>query len=214
MGSAEDELRAVLDPLESGLRATCDRIDRWAKADDDDHRQWLIDDECDSLEDQLGATFVMAQRFLTGVATRTVRLGEGVKKAGSPWSLPAQKPKWFDYGPASTVAGVTFATLLNASANYFKHASEWSLGEPVVDEDSDFSWSTWKKELHLRNVWTVDTITAAGASPGSSANCRKLAGALGVVDYSDLRPILLGLDSWATAVEQVVRRELTGLQLL
>jgi hypothetical protein len=198
-GNVEYALRPVMESLTDGLHAASKRISEWA-ADTDPEALYMIDDECGYLEDLLGAAFVIAQRYLTNVVARVNRLAEGVKREiGNPWSLPSKRDAWLAHGPVSTISGVPFAALLDASANYFKHESEWRL--------------PWAGNTGLA-AKTIRVVTAAGASEGCSGNCRTLADVLGVIDYEDFRSLEQQLDAWAIAIEQAVREELQRLHLI
>ena len=58
---AEYDLRGVLNPLESAIRAAAARNERYAEIDDHE-AELMIDDECGYVEDLLGAAFVMTTR--------------------------------------------------------------------------------------------------------------------------------------------------------
>lgn len=201
--SDADELIPVLDPLSDALRAVEKRIDGYGGSKNLDV-QLLIDDDCGFVEDLLGAAFVVAQRFITGMHSRYSRLYVAVEhKSPGQWQLP--KPKRKDdflqkFGPrCPSHVDVSAATALNASANYFKHSSEWA-----------YPWSqnTGNSER------TIEIVTRLGASEGSTGNCRTLATAIGIGDYKNLDPIVTAMNDWRHDLRSQVEQELTRIGLV
>lgn len=94
--------------------------------------EWITDDECESIEEQLGPAFVAAQTHLTRVVSLCKRIHD--------WQERQTKSKVLlgIAGKRDEILGVTNADIkpvsgtahtvaegLNAFANYFKHRDEW-----------------------------------------------------------------------------------------
>ncbi len=199
---AEYELRGVLDPLQSAIRAAGKRVERYAGIEEHED-QLMIDDECGYVEDLLGAVFVMAQRYLTVTASWMLRLLEHVKRDhGAPWSLPTKRYGLLStYGPTTPHSNVRFAVAVNAAANFFKHESEWI--RPWEDLDPDKPAGQ-----------TYQVVKTLGVDASSTGNLRSVAEGLGISDYEDLTPLVTGLDKWRIALLGTVRAELRALSLL
>jgi hypothetical protein len=85
--------------------------------------------------------------------------------------------------------------------NYFKHRDEW-----------DRAWNkkrnVWEW-FNVRDVWTNDTISAAGLSPGNeSENLRRGAEALGNTQYTDVAVFQKIICSWSDDVRNHIYEKL------
>jgi len=67
MIDADDDLDRVVLPLGASIRASIARIYEAVRSDDEMRAEWITDDECDSIEEQLGLAFVAAQTHITRV---------------------------------------------------------------------------------------------------------------------------------------------------
>lgn len=85
--SLEDEtsiepLNRVLGALRAAIEACEQRVEAVASDASDDHREAVIDEECDMTENLLGATFVTCQVFIAGTVAQVMRLHGFAKEDG------------------------------------------------------------------------------------------------------------------------------------
>ena len=180
-----DPLDQVLEPISDAIHAAGDRADRaeasdaWADA--------VIDDECDLVENLLGAAFIACQTFITAVVSAAMRLHEYCIKENLPVSGSlAKKATLLGLGAPVGGLGVTDVELLDALANYYKHRSEW--------RGSD--WANPRR----RQAATIAVIKRAGLEARSTGNLRTGAGILGNPGYDDLYVFHNLLRAWASRV--------------
>ena len=180
-----DPLDQVLEPISDAIRAAGDRADR-VDADD----PWgdaVIDDECDLVENLLGAAFIACQTFIAAVVSAAMRLHKHKVKEGSPVSADlAKKATLLRLGTPIDGRGVTDVELLDALANYYKHRSEWRL--------SDWAHPSGRKAA------TIAVIKRAGLDAGTTGNLRVGADVLGNPAYADLQVFHEQLRAWASHV--------------
>jgi hypothetical protein len=152
-------------------------VDRISVDQDDDA---VVDYEAEIIENMLGTAFVVCQAQANAVLQAALK-------------IPAQAMK----GHEIRKLGPRFDTdyskveILWALANYFKHRDEWGRS----------MWSNPAK----REKSTVETIKAAGLTPGSSGNLRDGAKALGNVSFADVWMFYGIVRDWSEKVSEHIR---------
>jgi hypothetical protein len=196
--AAEDlTYRDVLSAISDGIRAAEGRLDDAAQRGDDDWLKAVNDEECDLLENLLGAAYVVCQTQITAVtaralAVRKCRLGDGkaftafgegkadVRALGDALPFPATATK---------------VELVWALANYFKHREEWDKLE----------WSALDKQSR-RTAEVLEQVQLASATTG---NLRRGFSALHSNSYAELESLAAIVDAWSAKVLAVCKAEAT-----
>jgi hypothetical protein len=148
----------------------------------------------------VGAGFVAAQSILTNTFSSVQGLTEleVVRFAGGA-GLPKAKRELFQIA-AYDRGGVPDISGINALANYFKHASEWS-----------YDWSALSRPLEVETVRIVRTL---GLRPGDPDNMFRGAGTLSFGGRDGLSKLVERIQEWRESVEGEVRRRLIEARLL
>jgi hypothetical protein len=169
-----DTHERVLDTIGVGIRKANERAD---KASDEDG---IVDDECEFVENLLGAAYVVCQAQITAVVQAALKVPDhGLGQAHDVRAL----------GPRFN-ADHSQIEVLWALANYFKHRDEWP--------------TDWKNMNGLSKR-TATVIEAAGLCCGSSGNLRTGAEALGNSDYNNVTAFYGAISQWSTAVRDRLR---------
>jgi hypothetical protein len=193
--------RLVL-PMGASIRCSIARIDEAARDDDKMTAEWITDDECDSIEEQLGLAFVAAQTYLTRVVSLCKRIHDWHEhETGSTFLLGIGGKKDEVLGVKNTgitpIAGTAFSAVegLNAFANYFKHRDEWP--------------HDWTELQRNNEKHTVAVIQAFGARPGSTGNLRQGYHALfGDDEYPNVGRVAETVETWTRAIRKAYEDEL------
>lgn len=196
---SDDKYREVLDALAHAIQAASRRAEEAAESSraggDGGWGEVVVDDQCDLIENLLGAAYIVCQTQITAITSVALSARShaltidpevavfgghkvSVRALGDP--LP--------HNP--TVVGVE---ALWSLANYFKHREEWPHG------------SDWSK-LEGQSKGTADCIAKLGLKPGSTGNLRTGAEALGNSSFDDLQAFAGIVDTWGAKVLQEVRR--------
>ena len=175
-------------------RRTLEPPHEW-DVEDEDRRffnsilQWLDEDSLYQLEGLLGLAFVAAQRDIGAVTNAFGKLVELRAKLGlGPFAVGSSREV--------LLARSRQVEVLNAAANYFKHADEWPLA--------------WQDDAPRQARATIRILNAvSGVSDCvTGENIRVLALDLGITDFRNLSPILACLASWCADVRKVVGQQL------
>lgn len=203
-----DSLTRVLLPFDETLRATSRRIDDLGppkNGDDEERIIAVVDDEVDYVEELLGASFVICQRYLTVGVSYTKELHDELKREGNtPFACIGDSNKETLMRTASSPihdGGPTQIEVINGFANYFKHASEWRT-----------EWSTMKD----RDKRTALVVAAAGAHQYSTGNLRAGASALGlgIEQFCRVGELVEILARWRWGLAELHRKELLSRGLI
>ena len=161
----------------------------------------VVCDECDVIENLLGAAFVTCQAEITAIVSHVIRLHEQAKKSSIILTASAPtKPAIMAIGnPLVLQSTLTQIQTIDAFANYFKHNDEW-----------EADWST----LTGPPKRTIDAIIAIGAKQSSTGNLRAGARALGVDDYSEIHILAKSIQQWSIEVRNVYEADLKTHNLL
>jgi hypothetical protein len=167
------------------------------------HEDWvdaIVDEECDFIEDILGAAFVVCQTRITAITSMALRLRETAEAKGAPFTAFGGRREDVralgDAASLSATPGSSFSKVevLWALANYFKHRDEWR----SID---------WTK-LGSREQVTVKVIMAAGLEPSSTGNLRRGARALGNATFEDTDVFVRAVNDWAEKIRGAIGKEL------
>ncbi|MGH7780345.1 MAG: hypothetical protein ACREQR_11015 [Candidatus Binataceae bacterium] len=169
---------------------------------------WITDDECDSIEDQLGLAFVAAQTHITRVVSICKRFHDWHERAtGSKLMLGIEGKRNEILGVKNAkiipVTGTAFSAVegLNGFANYFKHRDEWPL-----------DWMRLQRNNEKRTAAVIDAFEA---HPGSTGNLRQgYAGLFGDDNYADVGRLAEAVETWTRAIRKAYEDELRGAGLL
>jgi len=184
----------VLLALATGIASAEKQV---ALATDSGDAEWaeiVTDDECDVVEDLLGAAFIVCQVKITAVLTAALRFRAVCLECGKAFASFGEEPtSVLKFGVVKDDdSKVGAVELIWALANYFKHRDEWQ--------------GPWEKmQGHPRR--TIKTIEKAGLSSGCSANLRIGSEVLGNSSYKDLIVFATLVDSWAAKILQACRSE-------
>jgi len=145
----------------------------------------------------IGAGFVAAQSILTSTFSSVKRLAEfdGVRSAG----VPSDKKELFQIA-AYDRDGVPDIIGINALANYFKHASEWS-----------YDWNELTKPSEIE---TARTVKAMGLRSGDPDNMIRGAESLMFGGADGLSKLATRVQQWRESVEADIRQRLRQADLI
>ncbi|HYV00702.1 MAG TPA: hypothetical protein VE977_17855 [Pyrinomonadaceae bacterium] len=148
----------------------------------------------------IGAGFVAAQSILASTFSNVKRLSEldGVRLAGGA-GLPVAKRELFQIA-AYDRNGVPDIIGINALANYFKHASEWS-----------HDWNGLTRSLEIE---TARTVSAMGLCPGDPDNMFRGAAALALGGRDGLSKLATRMQEWRESIEAEIKSRLIDADLL
>lgn len=181
----DDASHVVLSALRNGILASNAHCAAAERADDHEWSHYVVDAECEKLENLLGVAYVMCQAQITAVKTWAHRVLKHAK-AGSASTLDWRGHTLLALGPAvSASTTVTRVELIWALANYFKHSEEWTTHE-------------WSK-LNGRAKQTAETLVKVGIRH-SSGVLRTGAEILGNAIYSELLLFSDHVDEWSQVV--------------
>lgn len=168
------------------------------------HEDWVdavVDEECDFVEDILGAAFVVCQTRINAITSLALQLRERAMAKGAPFvAFGGRKEDVRALGEAAPLPAMpgrssfSKVEVLWALANYFKHRDEWRKMD-------------WTKLGDLERR-TVKVITAAGLSSGSTGNLRQGAEVLGNESYADMDVFAHAVNEWGEKVRNVIANEL------
>ena len=188
----------VLRHLGEGVNAASRRAN--SAEGDEDWVDAVVDEECDFIEDILGAAFVVCQTRITAITSLALQLRQrAVDKGTSFAAFGGKKENVRALGEAASllsVAGqsVSKVEVLWALANYFKHRDEWR----------KMDWT----ELDKGQQPTVRVIVAAGLAAGSSGNLRRGARALGNTSFEETEVFARIVNEWGEKVRGAIGKEL------
>ncbi|MBS1830160.1 MAG: hypothetical protein JST93_32970 [Acidobacteria bacterium] len=175
-----------------------------------DYYDAIVDTECDHIEELLGLAFVVCQNYLTTVRTRISLIDRQCREEFThQLSCAANKAYTsFRLGEHLRHDVPPPITIVNATANYWKHHDEWAVSEQPGNKRIRTTW-----QVTTNNQSTITIIQAIGMAYGSSGNLRTTAEALGVTSpYENLSPLRDALQAWAQLVLSSVEQELASLR--
>lgn len=194
-------LRRVLDSFGAAIDVCGNAIAQAEESGNPDYIDAIVDDECAVVEDLVGAAFVAGQAELTTTISHVMRLHRRAQTDGHAL-MSSDGTKAGILGLGGVVrAGVAYTDVqaINAFANYFKHHDEWT--------------GAWAN-LHGQSRQTADTITAFGATEGSTGNLRQGLHALGIAYNRNVSELSTLVENWRRKIIGAYEAELKGLGLL
>ena len=188
----DDETYAsVLHTLGAGVRSAAARITEAEDTGNAGTAEFVTDIETETVENLLGAAYVVCQAQITAVAQVGLRIRGQALKDGLTFSAFGGNAHDVRALGEAFDSGRSKIEVLWALGNYFKHREEWSL-------------STWSNPTGVAQH-TIPVITAAGLTPGSTGNLRTGAKALGNADYSDMTVFETIIRAWSNGVRNRTR---------
>lgn len=157
-----DAYEDVLIALSAGIRKSIQRIDR-APQDDDA----FIADETQTIENMLGAAYVVCQNEITGIVQAAMRVDDAAKASIFLGNRAERESNVRSLGQKFD-GKISNVEVLWHLGNYFKHRDEWAS-------------TTWDGA----NRFTLCVIRSVGLEPSSSGNLRQGARALGNREFAD-----------------------------
>jgi len=197
-------LERILQTLGIAVDACTDAITRAQSSGNAEYIDAVVDDECDVIENLLGAAFVACQADITAVISHVKRMHKRALADGHRLdSSDGSKAGIMALGNQQLVATSTYSyvQVIDAAANYFKHRDEWR-----------GSWTQF--DPASRQGKTVAIITAVGAKQGSTGNMRTGVNALGISNYRNLTILYDHIASWANNVATAYESELRRFNLI
>ncbi|MCG2722496.1 MAG: hypothetical protein L6290_10860 [Thermodesulfovibrionales bacterium] len=196
-------LERVLQTLGDAVDACTGAITRAESSGDAEYIDAVVDDECDVIENLLGAAFVACQADISAVISHVNRmhkrgLSDGHRLASSDSSKTGILALDNQLVATSTYS---YVQVIDAVANYFKHRDEWR-----------GSWIQFSPKS--REGKTVAIITVVGAKQGSTGNMRTGVTALGISNYRNLTSLYEHIASWADNVATAYESELRSFNLI
>jgi hypothetical protein len=204
----DGDLERLVSPMGASIRSSIARIDEAARGNDKMTAEWITDDECDSIEEQLGLAFVAAQTHLTRVVSLAKRLHawhERQMRSKVLLGIGGKRDEILGVKNADIIpvarTGFSAVEGLNSFANYFKHRDEWP--------------HQWAELQRNNEEHTVAVIQAFGAQPGSTGNLRQgYTGLFGDDDYAKVGRVAEAVETWTRAVRKAYEEELRNAELL
>ena len=154
----------ALSAIDGGIKEAANRIERASKSKPEDYAEFILDLQCELIENLLGAQFVVCQTKINSVSGATLSIYEELAKKSTkkyPTKVHQIHATGENIGELSCITGIV------ALANYFKHSSEWS-------------FNNWK-DPKGKSKHTIIEIKKLGLRPFSSGNLRT-----GAVSYTHL----------------------------
>jgi hypothetical protein len=205
----------ALDRIHHALEAEIARGERrLQKAEQEGNREtyeWLVDDECDQVEELLGIAFVAAQPFVNRIRTHLVSINSACQEdfQGRQLSFFGSGRKTSDLlkrGDSVPGKAISLVEAIYAVGNFWKHSDEWPRCEQKTDKHIGQVWDrTRMKDVQKT---TFDVIMTLGLVLGSTGNLRTAAKAIGIKKYSDLAPIRQALLAWTQEIFETATKEL------
>lgn len=198
--STSQSVHRVMQSLGDAVNDCSVAVDKASKSGSDEYMEAVIDEECGVIENLIGAAYVTCQAEITGVVAHVMRIHASAKEQGhSLNSSDGTKAGIMALG--SKLVGsspYTEIQVINAFANYFKHADEW-----------DQRWAALKGQQKQ----TADIVAAVGAKEFCTGDLRAGLEALGI-DYTKLHLLATAVHTWASTVHSTYESELKQKQLL
>jgi hypothetical protein len=216
-------LDRLLTPIGTGIDELQYETKALAKNEpDEDYAAMLASDYNDQIEEFLGIAFVACQTRISSVVSSIQKISDSTKKTTGAGLFQSKtgsqlRRHLLDLGQKHSKVSLSFARVIEAFANYYKHRDEWPLlwnsrgdhdGRPyhTIFEAEREALSLFKK--NKQQFWNADVIQHAGAWAQSNHNLATGAEFLGVTDLNDLRPLSEHIKSWAAVVYDETESEL------
>ena len=166
------------------FHALSDAIKAIQQEIDEAEEDYQIERGLDHTENLLGIAFIVAQTYIVGVVSETLRIVKPTLK-------PTKESLLRDYSDQISGSSSTQMELCNAIANYFKHHDEWA------------NWS-----VPGRHRRTVAVLVSVGIQEDEAFPCAKAAEILSINSAdAGLEPLLTLITQWRQIVIQANRRE-------
>ena len=177
----DDTYARVLRTIGSGIKEAEVRVNM-AHEENPKNLDMIVDDECDFVENLLGAAFVVCQTQINTVTSRALTV-YGALPTASETSYPSDPYKL--YGRGAEAGELSKVTGMVALANYFKHRSEWA--------------ADWSKQTGTAKH-TISKVTKIGLKQNCSGNLRTGAEWLGNSSYEKTEIFVNEINAWSKLV--------------
>ena len=187
-------VRSAIRSLSKGVREVEAKIQEAVDSGNEEYAQFVMDTDVDIIEELIGAAAVMCQRHATNVVStaRSALRFAGIDdpNGGRDW----KNYHLFCLGDClPSISARTAMTLLNDTANYYKHRDEW-----------DVDWTRLRGNARR----TADGVALLGVSGTGNGNLRTISEAFGNPEYEKLGILLGVVESWAERVVKYCRSKL------
>lgn len=180
----------ILDVIGSTIAESGRTIEAAKACSDTEYYRTIEDNEAEYVEQLIGVALVAAQTYISETVSRVVNIHNTATKPSFRFPTNGTPHEIMTFSNNKVGDPPThFVLVLNALANYFKHADEWT------------AWNS----LNNLQKQTRDIIQSVGATEYCTGNLRRGVAALGVKDLEDLRPIADTCRSWRAALHSAYR---------
>jgi len=210
---SSDALERIHHALETEIARGERRLERAEREGTGETYDWLVDDECDQVEELLGMAFVAAQPFINRIRTHFSLINTICKDDFGPqfnfFAVGGKVADLLKRGELIPGKSMSVVEAIYAVGNFWKHSDEWPRCEQNNGKYIAHVWDMTR----LKDVQktTVDVVLALGLTLGSTGNLRTAAKAIGVEKYSNLSLMRKPLQVWAQDVYDQASNELEAL---
>jgi hypothetical protein len=160
-----------------------------------DYADFVVDSECDYLEEIIGASFVVLQAKIRRVQTAAAALAEFMQSQHGLTVKDLDRNSVFATGGMYQQTGASLIDLVWTVGNYYKHRDEW---EAEVWEDK----APGEQETNSlrQSRATRKKAQKVGVIQFSTGNMRTAYEFFGIDPYSNCRQLAVQVQDWAKAV--------------
>lgn len=210
----DDALERIHHALEAEIARGERRLQKAEREGNREIYDWLVDDECDQVEELLGIAFVAGQPYINRIRTHLFSINTACQEdfQGRQLSFFGSSKKAADLlkrGESVPGKAVSLVEAIYAVGNFWKHSDEWPRCEQKNNKRIAQVWDrTRMKDVQKT---TFDVIMTLGLVLGSTGNLRTAAKAIGIKEYGNLAPMRKALGAWAQDIHETATRELEAL---
>ena len=196
-------IKRFIDPIVEAIQKSRQNIRQINDIDDEDFKQYVIDDESDVTEALIGTALIVYQMYITKIVSKVIKSNNYYQTKMPRKNIKLISTKKSDimrYGnDLIPETNITKIEAINALANYFKHHSEWKV-----------DWSHPTK----RSKETMKMLRELGATPCSTGNLRRGIEKIGIEEYDQIVSIIEILNKWRCKIYTEFKRVFTEKGLI
>lgn len=190
-------LSKLLDAHIAAIQEGNTELEKERRTGGEDSLEALSDEQSDFVENIYGCSMVACQAYLTLIVSRVKSLHDALRRKSMTLSTTSGRKKDImgKFSSNPTGSAYTQIEIINALANYYKHADEWNLD--------------WAKEQG-QSAETISIIQTLGLESGSSANLATGVKAL----CGGLKPLPPIIRDWQSKLTKAYELELQRIKLI